>query len=260
MSLTTNERKQVQPAAVIVGGLGILFVVFHLGMLAIYHGPPSITKLKAGQFATSYINPLLGQNWHLFSPNPGISHSILSVRCKNTGEDWRDWHDPAQPLESEFNSRPLSGLGVVLRIYRTPASHLNDVLRTSMNTCLEEQFKKETASKKSPLSRDDNSIERMDPSPPLKNRDRALSTDKLATQHRLCTPESLMDEIANNSAFEQAIQYAHTACLAQSDGDLEKLQFKIVEFFGLKYSERDQRKTKRWSKVYETTFPEVVGE
>ena len=179
MSLNNHPQKQFQPAATIVGGLGILFVIFHLCMLAIYHGPPSITKLKAGQFAKAYIDPLLGQNWHLFSPNPGISHSILSVRCKNTGEDWRDWHDPAQPLESEFNSRPLSGLGVVLRIYRTPASHLNED-PYSMNTCLEEQFKGKPRAKVS-LSRDDNSIE-YDPSPPLKNRDRALST--IMTQSR----------------------------------------------------------------------------
>ena len=260
MSLTKNAQKRTQPLAVVVGGLGILFVIFHLGMLTIYHGPPSITKLEAGQFAKAYIDPILHQNWHLFSPNPGISHAILGVRCKYTGEDWREWYDPAQPLESEFNSRPISGLGVVLRIYRTPARHLNEAVRTSMNTCLETQFKKETGSKNSPLKRDDNSIERMDPLPPIKNRDRALSTDQLSTKHTLCTPENLMDEITDSPAFKQAIKFAHTACLAQGDADLEKLQFRLVEFFGLKYSERDQRETKKWSKVYEIIFPEIVGE
>ena len=60
--------------------------------------------------------------------------------------------------------------------------------------------------------------------------------------------------------FEQAMNFTHAFCLAQVPGELDALQFKLMEFFGLKYSEVDARKEKKWSKVYETIFPEVVGE
>ncbi|SMF16557.1 DUF5819 family protein [Pseudobacteriovorax antillogorgiicola] len=97
-------------------GLATL-LIHHLLMTALFLGPSNLVKQALASHVDAYMNPLFVQNWHLFSPNPGIRSVNLWVRCRGA-EDWSDWQDPFAKLRTLAQTNPMSGETKLLYVYR----------------------------------------------------------------------------------------------------------------------------------------------
>ncbi len=231
-----------------VGAALLCALVFHVAMLAIYHSPANLAKLELGRFAHAYVTPLFEQNWHLFSPNPGISHTILATRCQPTGGEWSEWVDPIAPLEAEHDAHPISGLSKLMYVYRGVGRGLATATKKKMADCIDARVE---AAKREAAPEGGVDARRIDYADAIA----AARPDEPG-----CGPDDLMAELVELPEFQLALDYTHHVCSTLSGPDLSAIQFKLVEFFPLKYTERDQRETHRWGKVIETVFPEIEGE
>jgi hypothetical protein len=72
--------------------------VGHFTLVGLLLSPVNPLVGAAGPLATLYHNGATYQNWHLFSPDPGISSTFLSVRCA-TPDGATDWFDPLARIE-----------------------------------------------------------------------------------------------------------------------------------------------------------------
>lgn len=72
--------------------------VGHFTLVALLLSPANPLVGAAGPLATLYHNGATYQNWHLFSPDPGISSTFLSVRCK-AADGPTEWFDPLDRVE-----------------------------------------------------------------------------------------------------------------------------------------------------------------
>ena len=91
----------------------------HAGATAIYLSPPNLVKKEMGQIVTAYMNPLFHQNWHLFSPNPGIRSVNFCIRCKpDTEGEWTPWLDPFQKTRKKAHVNPFIGATKLMYVYR----------------------------------------------------------------------------------------------------------------------------------------------
>ena len=101
----------------ILFGVGVL-VIGHILMTLIFLSPDNLIKNKLGKTAFHYMKPFFYQNWHLFSPNPGISSTKLWVRCEGLKGKWNDWEDPFSSIQEDFYKNRFSGKGKLLRVYQ----------------------------------------------------------------------------------------------------------------------------------------------
>ncbi len=72
--------------------------VGHFTLVGLLLSPANPLVGVAGPVASLYHNGATYQNWHLFSPDPGISSTFLSVRCW-TPEGVTTWMDPLDHIE-----------------------------------------------------------------------------------------------------------------------------------------------------------------
>lgn len=72
--------------------------VGHFTLVALLLSPANPLVGAVGPLATLYHNGATYQNWHLFSPDPGISSTFLSVRC-STSDGPTEWFDPLDRVE-----------------------------------------------------------------------------------------------------------------------------------------------------------------
>lgn len=209
----------------------------HLFSTLVYLSPPNVAKEHFGELADAYMRPLFYQNWHLFSPNPGISSRKLAVRCGAAEEPWGEWFDPLEGLVAEHYENRVSGTGKLLYVYRAVGDDLRLKMKKKMATCQQRL---------------------VDAAP---DPEWLPEPGEVAEQ---CSPEALMDELVATDEFALAIRYTQRVC-EESVGDpasLDRLQFKLLEFFPVKYAERDQAEAtgRRWGKVHEVFFPVIEGE
>ena len=73
-------------------------LVGHFTLVALLLSPANPLVGAAGPIATLYHNGATYQDWHLFSPDPGISSTFLSVRCA-TADGATEWFDPLDRAE-----------------------------------------------------------------------------------------------------------------------------------------------------------------
>lgn len=72
--------------------------VGHFTLVGLLLSPTNPLVGAAGPLATLYHNGATYQNWHLFSPDPGISSTFLSVRCW-TPDGATAWFEPLAHIE-----------------------------------------------------------------------------------------------------------------------------------------------------------------
>ncbi len=115
----------------IAGALGALLLGFHLLMIATYLGPPNLVQYHLGSFAFRYMHNIFYQNWHLFSPNPGINSVKFAVRCADAKGQWSNWKDPFAGALHRHQLTRITGYGKVLALFDDIAQSLKkDLTRT----------------------------------------------------------------------------------------------------------------------------------
>lgn len=107
---------------ILVAGVGIL----HVTMTILYLSPPNLLKLTTERWVHAYMAPLFYQDWHLFSPNPGISSTELWIRCKVAGGEWSSWLAPFEEIQSAHYRNRFTGRGKLLYVYRGIGSRLHE--------------------------------------------------------------------------------------------------------------------------------------
>ena len=196
--------------------IGVSMVVaVHIGMIAVYLSPPNLLRRSIGLAADSYIGILFYQNWHVFSPTPGITSTKFAVRCRAEGSGWSDYFDPVERMyAAHYRSRVL-GYGKVLYVHR------------EVGMGVKEEVDRKRADCYAKLGRTGDETH--------------------------CAPDRIIPTIGQSFAYDLARRYAAQACTGRGMGRGE-VQFKLLEFFPLKYSER-ARTDRRWSHVDELIFP-----
>ena len=201
--------------------IGVSMVVaVHIFMIAVYLSPPNLVRRSIGLAVDRYIGLLFYQNWHLFSPTPGITSTKFAVRCRNEGSDWTGYFDPVESMyAAHYRSRVL-GYGKVLYVHREIGMGLKDEI----------------------------------------NRKRADCFAKLGQtgDKTRCAASQIIPTIGQSFPYDLARRYAAQTCTARGMGTRGEVQFKIVEFFPLKYSEREKT-DRRWSHVDEMIFPSFAS-
>lgn len=200
--------------------IGVSMVVaVHIGMIAVYLSPPNLVRRRLGLTADRYVGMLFYQNWHLFSPTPGITSTKFAVRCRAAGSGWTGYFDPVESMyAAHYRSRVL-GYGKVLYVHREVGMGVKEEIDRKRAECF---------SKLRP------------------NEDTAP-----------CAAERIIPTLGQSFAFDLARRYAAQACTDRGIGP-GAVQFKIVEFFPLKYSERGKTGG-RWSHVDEMIFPPFLS-
>lgn len=239
MNSPSNSRsapRRWSTYAIAVGALAALGG--HLGATLVYLSPPNVAKEHFGSTADAYIKPLFYQNWHLFSPNPGISTRKMAIRCGGDNGQWSEWFDPLEGLTAEHYESRMSGVGKLLYLYRAVGDDLRRRTKKKMEACQQQ------------LALD------------AEAEDRLLAPAEL-TEH--CAPDEVMDEVMQTEEFDLAIRYTQAVCeeyFADDEVSLERLQFKLLEFFPVPYGEREEadEHERRWGKVFEIFFPVIEGE
>lgn len=219
-----NEVKPLRrPLAVVLTLMAMAVFVTHLGITLVYLSPANLLKKEGGQFADRYMKVLFYQNWHLFSPEPGISTTKFAFRCYPEGGEWGQWHDPLVSLHEDFYKHRVGAYGKLIYVYRDLAIGLKQALGRHQRTCLERY--------------------------PEDDPQRYLE----------CAPSPMMVQMVDEPSFELAMRFTRTACSALIDPDqqLAAYTFKTLEFFPLKYSEREEgvAAERPWSKVVEIPYP-----
>lgn len=197
-------------------------LAFHFLMTAVYLSPPNLLKRDLGRFAWRYMSPLFYQNWQLFSPNPGISSTKLAIRCSSPGTGWGEWQDPLAELYPKHYRWRISGYGKVIYVYRDVGMSLNRLVREKLVECLEHHAA----------------------NPEHANRE--------------CTEQRIAPQLRNEPAYALSVRLAAKTCEITNltNDHRRRLQFKLVEFFPRKFSERNQT-DKLWSEVRELEFAPV---
>lgn len=213
-------------ARLIVAAVGL--VVFqHLLMTVLYLLPANVAKRSLGEKVQAYMEPLFYQNWHLFSPDPGISSTHMVVRCQNEDGQWTSWLEPNKPLQDRIDRNRVSSFTKLIYVYRGIPTGLQRDLNDLVVRCLEEAQEDPNAAAE------------------------AVET---------CNPRNLAPLMQGSESFELAARYAAMACnavLQTENQGLSSVQFQVLQFFALQYTERHLAEQKPWSRVVEVTFPEV---
>jgi Family of unknown function (DUF5819) len=109
-------------------GVGAVFALFglHVVFTASYLMPPNPLKNKVSSVVQSYMGNLFYQNWHLFSPNPGIRYSRIEVACSAgiQAKPEFNWEDIESQKQRVHEATRILGVSKSLQYYR----HAGDTL------------------------------------------------------------------------------------------------------------------------------------
>lgn len=127
--------KRVMGRNTVIGGIVAAAAIFHATMTILYLSPPNLVKLATEKVVHAYMAPLFYQDWHLFSPNPGISSTELWVRCKAPREDWTQWLSPFEELQAAHYRNRFTGRGKLLYVYRGIGGRLHERVDELVHEC-----------------------------------------------------------------------------------------------------------------------------
>jgi hypothetical protein len=119
----------------IAGLAAYLFLIFHIAMTAVYLMPNNLIKNRINGFLYGYMEPLFYQNWHLFSPNPGISWTKLLVNCGSDDGQISRTIEPFATIQSNHNRNRMSGRGKLLYVYRNIGDKLFELHQDALQEC-----------------------------------------------------------------------------------------------------------------------------
>jgi hypothetical protein len=208
----------------LVAGTVLVLAALHLLMTVVYLSPPNLLRQQFGLLADVYMHPLFYQNWHLFSPNPGVTTTKLAVRYR-IDDVWSEWFDPVQQLQDQHYAYRVTGHGKLIYVYRDVALELRRSYGRDVQACLQEQL------------------------------DAGVPAREALGPGGSCSEEAVILRLLEHPATAMAYRFAIATSLARTpDRDPDAYQFKLLEFYPLNYSERD-KVHQRWSQVLEVVFP-----
>lgn len=114
--------------------LVVCVLLFHVAMTVVYLSPANLLKAAFGSTSSAYMGRFFYQNWHLFSPNPGISTTRLWIRCQGD-RAWGGWVEPTEKLQTEYYANRISGKGKVLYVYNGISKNLVTTLNRMIREC-----------------------------------------------------------------------------------------------------------------------------
>ena len=207
----------------LVAGMVTTLAGFHLLMTAVYLSPPNLLRLQFGRLADAYMHPMFYQNWHLFSPNPGVTTTKLAVRYRSD-EGWSAWFDPLQEMQETHYAYRITGHGKLMYIYGNVAMDLQRAYTRELESCLEEEL------------------------------DRGSRIELALAADGACSEQAIMARLMDGPAVAMAYRFAIATSLKRTARDPDGYQFKLLEFYPLNYSDRD-KVHQRWDRVVEVVFP-----
>jgi hypothetical protein len=121
----------------IVALLTMLAFSNHFIMLFIYLSPNNPLKTAMNKRITNYIEPIFRQNWHLFSPNPGVEFTRIEIQCKSLTAS-SGWFDPTFDIQNFHNKTRITGASKLLYLYRDLSDSLISEIRNAIPKCTSE--------------------------------------------------------------------------------------------------------------------------
>lgn len=125
--------------SLVIASLAAL-LLFHFTIIVLYNSRPNPIKLRHARFINRYMEPLFGQDWHLFSPQPVNFDVILLLKVR--GRDTRtgrttesNWLDITSPILQRLHETRFSSLGSLAHIHaltffgRSPGPSTVEVLK-----------------------------------------------------------------------------------------------------------------------------------
>jgi hypothetical protein len=160
---------------------------------------------------------------------------------------------------TDFFENRIGGLGKLIFVYRGIADNLLEQAAEAGKACKAALDKAKAAEVEKRSSTDPTR-----PDPTLESADEPSRAEPASIPDAVpeCTHDALAGAVVDTPAFEIASRYARQVCdawLEPTDAPLARFQFKLLEFFPVKYSERRAGTDKRWSRVVELPFPVVEG-
>ena len=192
-------------------------MIFHLTMTAIYLSPPNLLKIEYIDLAQKYMGPFFKQNWHLFSPDPGFSSSKLWLRCQDNNKKWSHWADPFSKVLTSHHQNRFNGSGNLFRVYNQLIKQVYDKYHQERTACMKINHK----------------------------------NDK--SKFRKCSHENTIKKILTSNQYKLAAKFSYSFCKQQMGNIFSQFQFKILNFWPKKFSERNN-KSKKWNRVEEINF------
>lgn len=217
--------------------IGIPFA-WHVCATALYLGPVNLLEIELQNAVKTYMHPLFYQNWHLFSPNPGISSDIMQLRCKRADEkDWRKWVDPTEGIRHRFNQNRMSGRGKVLYIYRQLPKGVFDSYRKQQKTCMSQETKK--------------------------RKEAGEKIDTQALSRNECGYDNVLPLVREQREYRLARRFALDVCEATYGDGVNDIQtqIRVGRVMPKPFTERHTKE--RWGRVVNLQFPtetRIAGE
>ncbi|MCA9682280.1 MAG: hypothetical protein KC457_08800 [Myxococcales bacterium] len=96
----------------VVTVLGLLVIVFHFTLTAVYINPVSVIGLRWRVTVTDYLEPLFRQRWSLFAPNPPMLDRRLDYQCEVDGDEglWLSRSDDLLETHARWRFSPAARL------------------------------------------------------------------------------------------------------------------------------------------------------
>lgn len=215
----------------IIGLVVAIPTCWHIFATAVYLGPDNLLVAEFNEQVRSYMRPIFTQNWHLFSPNPGITSDVMEVRCKTGEGPWKAWVDPLKNLRDAHYRNRATGRAKLLYVYRQIGSRVSDQYSRTSRACMRKIRSK------------------------LKSR-RAASTDitpEMLAEEK-CTMKDLMAEVRNLPDYELASRFALDLCESASENSAADVhaQIRLAKVYPKKYTKRHEKG--RWGDVFNLQF------
>lgn len=78
--------------------------------------------------------PIFSQDWHLFSPNPGITFTRIAIKCEN-----QPWHDPTESIQKSHRMTRVLGYGKLLSVYEDLSKRVKTSYSQQLEKCAKEK-------------------------------------------------------------------------------------------------------------------------
>lgn len=99
--------------------LGAVFLFFsHIFSTCVYLLPNNYLKKYIGRYVHAYMDTFFYQNWHLFSPNPGVSYKRIWLKCEYSNAVNNNWIDPLEALQRKHETYRILYYGKLLYYYK----------------------------------------------------------------------------------------------------------------------------------------------
>lgn len=214
--------------------IGLLVAVptcWHIFATAVYLGPDNLLVAEFNEQVRSYMRPIFFQNWHLFSPNPGITSDVMEVRCRTGEGAWKEWVDPLKNLRDAHYRNRATGRAKLLYVYRSIGSRVSDQYSRADRACIRKVRNKLKSNKAASTE---------------------ITPQMLAEEN--CALQDLLTEIRKSPDYQVATRFALDLCESVSEEPAEDVhaQIRLAKIYPKKYTKRHAKE--RWGAIFNLQF------